>query len=55
MMHKLRCFALTDGVAAAHRLPLGTRVTRGPDWIWSNQDGGVNGAGTVVQHEDTKR
>ncbi|XP_025085642.1 uncharacterized protein LOC112559028 [Pomacea canaliculata] len=34
------------------RLPLGTRVTKGPDWTWGNQGGG--GPGTVVQHENKK-
>ena len=27
---------------------VGTRVKRGPDWMWKNQDG--RGAGTVVGH-----
>ena len=27
---------------------VGTRVRRGPDWKWKNQDG--QGAGTVVGH-----
>ncbi|XP_070196868.1 uncharacterized protein [Littorina saxatilis] len=42
----------TEGVDRGERLPLGTRVKRGPDWKWGDQDGG--GAGTVVQHEDNK-
>lgn len=28
---------------------LGTRVVRGPDWNWKNQDGGEGNVGTVVQ------
>ncbi|XP_074606770.1 uncharacterized protein LOC141859796 [Acropora palmata] len=28
---------------------LGVRVVRGPDWEWSNQDGGEGSVGTVVQ------
>ena len=28
---------------------LGTRVVRGPDWEWQNQDGGEGHVGTVVQ------
>ena len=28
---------------------LGTRVVRGQDWKWGNQDGGEGSAGTVVQ------
>ena len=27
----------------------GSRVKRGPDWKWSNQDGGVGSFGTVLQ------
>lgn len=27
---------------------IGTRVRRGPDWKWQNQDGG--GSGTVIGH-----
>ncbi|XP_015770068.1 PREDICTED: E3 ubiquitin-protein ligase MIB2-like isoform X3 [Acropora digitifera] len=34
---------------------LGVRVVRGPDWEWSNQDGGEGSVGTVVQiGSDTK-
>ena len=40
----------SEGVMSGHRLPLGTRVVRGPDWQWGNQDSGL--PGTVVQHED---
>ncbi|XP_071117081.1 uncharacterized protein [Haliotis cracherodii] len=28
--------------------PLGTRVVRGPDWVWGNQD--TEGAGTIINH-----
>lgn len=28
---------------------VGTRVVRGPDWKWGNQDGGVGHVGTVVK------
>ena len=28
---------------------LGTRVVRGQDWTWGNQDGGEGFVGTVVQ------
>ncbi|KAL5004574.1 hypothetical protein ScPMuIL_018030 [Solemya velum] len=31
-------------------LPLGTRVRRGPDWSWDNQD--ENTAGTVIGHDE---
>ena len=34
---------------AAVPLPVGTRVKRGPDWKWEDQDGGVGGLGTVVK------
>lgn len=44
---------ITEGVMSGDRLPLGTRVTKGPDWTWGNQGGG--GPGTVVQHENKKR
>jgi len=30
-------------------LTAGDRVRRGPDWKWSNQDGGVGGLGTVLK------
>ncbi|XP_028390869.1 uncharacterized protein LOC114515772 [Dendronephthya gigantea] len=32
--------------------PLGTRIRRGPQWKWGDQDG--NGVGTIVKHSDTK-
>ncbi|XP_070204539.1 uncharacterized protein [Littorina saxatilis] len=38
----------TDHVADGTLLPLGTRVRRGQDWKWNNQD--TEGAGTVIQH-----
>ena len=30
---------------------VGSRVRRGPEWRWGNQDG--EGPGTVVQHSDS--
>lgn len=33
--------------------PLGSRVRRGPDWKWANQDQG--GAGTVVGHASSEQ
>ncbi|KAL8598774.1 hypothetical protein ACOMHN_033337 [Nucella lapillus] len=41
-----------ESVAEGERLPLGTRVVRGPDWSWGDQD--KNGPGTVIQHEEKK-
>ena len=32
---------------------LGTRVVRGPDWEWGNQDGGEGHVGTVVEVGET--
>lgn len=29
----------------------GVRVTRGPDWKWGNQDGGIGNIGTVISPE----
>lgn len=34
---------------------LGTRVVRGPDWKWENQDGGEGSVGTVVQIGQDKK
>ncbi|XP_061171956.1 uncharacterized protein LOC133181481 [Saccostrea echinata] len=34
-------------------LPVGTRVRRGPDWRWGDQD--CHGPGTVVNHNDNGR
>lgn len=34
-----------------HTLPPGTRVQRGPDWRWGNQDGGPGGVGEVISVE----
>lgn len=34
----------------AHMPNVGTRVQRGPDWRWKNQDG--LGAGTVIGHSE---
>lgn len=41
-------FEDTELVSAGMLLPLGTRVIRGSDWKWSDQDSG--GPGTVIQH-----
>lgn len=41
-----------EGVLCGNRLSLGTRVIRGPDWKWGNQDG--EKPGTVIQHEENK-
>uniref|UniRef100_A0A0L8H3V2 MIB/HERC2 domain-containing protein n=2 Tax=Octopus bimaculoides TaxID=37653 RepID=A0A0L8H3V2_OCTBM len=30
-------------------MDVGLRVTRGPDWKWGNQDGGVGNIGTVIE------
>ncbi|XP_025076928.1 uncharacterized protein LOC112553731 [Pomacea canaliculata] len=38
-----------EKVKTGELLPLGTRVVRGPDWKWKNQD--TDGAGTVIQHD----
>ena len=32
-----------------HRVCLGFRVVRGPDWEWGDQDGGEGYVGTVVK------
>eukprot|EP01043_Picozoa_sp_COSAG02_P007258 COSAG02_NODE_215_length_28614_cov_43.077047_7_plen_1563_part_00 len=37
-----------------HYLPVGTRVVRGPDWEWGDQDGGAGGTGTIVEHESDR-
>ncbi|XP_025085639.1 uncharacterized protein LOC112559026 isoform X2 [Pomacea canaliculata] len=39
----------TEKVNLGYFLPLGTRVVRGPDWTYGDQDG--NGPGTVISHE----
>ena len=39
---------LAELVEAGLLLPLGTRVRRGEDWKWNNQD--TEGPGTVIQH-----
>ncbi|CAH3156852.1 unnamed protein product [Porites lobata] len=31
-------------------MEVGSRVVRGPDWMWGDQDGGEGNVGTVVQH-----
>ena len=31
-------------------MQVGSRVVRGPDWMWGDQDGGEGNVGTVVQH-----
>jgi hypothetical protein len=42
-----QCIPLSaDGVASA-ALPAGTRVLRGPDWKWKDQDGGPGRPGTI--------
>ncbi|XP_059173149.1 E3 ubiquitin-protein ligase MIB2-like [Physella acuta] len=50
MMHQmlgaLRELQTTD--SSADEI-VGTRVVRGPDWSWQNQDGGVGHVGTVVK------
>ena len=28
----------------------GTRVVRGPDWCWEDQDGGEGSVGTIVEN-----
>ena len=33
-------------------LPVGSRVKRGPDWKWGDQDGGAGGLGTVTSPVD---
>ncbi|PVD34302.1 hypothetical protein C0Q70_05573 [Pomacea canaliculata] len=38
-----------EKVNLGYFLPLGTRVVRGPDWTYGDQDG--NGPGTVISHE----
>ncbi|XP_025085636.1 uncharacterized protein LOC112559025 [Pomacea canaliculata] len=43
-------FEDTDKVNAGDLLPLGTRVVRGPDWKWGNQD--EEGPGTVLNHAE---
>jgi hypothetical protein len=47
-------FEDTKRVAKGERLILGTRVIRGPDWDWDNQDGGVGNAGTVIGHHENR-
>ncbi|XP_076467495.1 uncharacterized protein LOC143298527 [Babylonia areolata] len=44
-------FEDTDKVNQGKRLPLGTRVIRGPDWKFNDQDG--EGPGTVIHHDYT--
>lgn len=41
-------FLATGKVKNGELLALGTRVVRGPDWKWKNQD--TEGPGTVIQH-----
>ena len=31
-------------------MEVGSRVVRGPDWMWGDPDGGEGNVGTVVQH-----
>ena len=43
-------FYLDDKAAVVDMtIPHGVRVIRGPDWSWSNQDGGEGCLGTVVE------
>jgi len=28
--------------------PIGTRVVRGPTWVWYNQDGGMGNVGVIL-------
>ena len=41
-------FCVLEKVKSRELLRLGTRVVRGPDWKWKNQD--TDGPGTVIQH-----
>ena len=43
---------MADKVNAGELLPLGTRVVRGPDWRWDDQD--RYGPGTVISHSDKR-
>ncbi|XP_070197062.1 uncharacterized protein [Littorina saxatilis] len=43
-------FENTEKVDAGEMLPLGTRVLRGPEWRYNDQDG--QGPGTVFSHRD---
>ncbi|KAL8598773.1 hypothetical protein ACOMHN_033336 [Nucella lapillus] len=45
-------FENTEKVMEGKRLPLGTRVIRGPDWSHGNQDRG--GPGTVIHHHESR-
>lgn len=42
----------TERVQRGEGLPLGTRVVRGPDWTWEDQDG--HGPGTVIHNDEGK-
>ena len=43
----------TARVDKGERLALGTRVTRGPDWEWAEQD--AQGPGTVINHHERRK
>ena len=45
---------VTHGVPVAMEI-LGTRVVRGRDWEWGNQDGGEGCVGTVVEIGQDKK
>ena len=45
---------MTHGVPVAMEI-LGTRVVRGRDWEWGNQDGGEGCVGTVVEIGQDKK
>ena len=45
----LRCDVFRLSARAGHDMILvGSRVVRGPDWQWADQDGGQGHVGTVV-------
>ena len=45
----LRCDVFRLSARAGHDMILvGSRVVRGPDWQWGDQDGGQGHVGTVV-------
>ena len=38
-----------------HKVCIGLRVVRGPDWEWGDQDGGEGHVGTVVELDVARR
>ena len=46
------CMQFSELVEAGALLPLGTRVKRGKDWKWNNQD--TDGPGTIIQHRQKR-